>query len=90
VHIPNPDPELCQGVGIRKKKRIRNNIDEAEARPVVVMCYKCHNTGHMYKRCTSPNYAYNALTTASGLISNFRTISTLIPMWTRTWTWASD
>jgi hypothetical protein len=28
VHTPNPDPQLCQGVGRRKKKRIRNNMDE--------------------------------------------------------------
>jgi hypothetical protein len=40
VHIPNQDPQLCQGVGRRKKKRIRNNMDEAEAGPTVVMCYK--------------------------------------------------
>jgi hypothetical protein len=50
VHIPNPDPQLCQGAGRRKKKRIMNNMDEAEARGAVVMCYKCHNIGHMYKR----------------------------------------
>jgi hypothetical protein len=31
VHIPNPDPQLCQGVGRRKKKRIRNNMDGVEA-----------------------------------------------------------
>ena len=60
VHIPNPDPEMCQGVGRRKKKRIRNNMDEAEDGPAVVICYKCHNTGHTYKRCTAPNYACNA------------------------------
>jgi hypothetical protein len=34
-----------------------NNMDEAEARLAVVMCYKCHNTGHTYKRYTTPNYA---------------------------------
>jgi hypothetical protein len=46
VHIPNPDPQLCQGVGRWKKKRTRNNMDEAEAGAAVVMCYKCLNTGH--------------------------------------------
>jgi hypothetical protein len=59
VHIPNPDPQLCQSVGIRKKKKIRNNMDEAEAGPLVVMCYKYHNTGHTYKRCTATSYACN-------------------------------
>jgi hypothetical protein len=65
VHIPNPDPEMCQGVGRQKKKRIRNNMDEAEAGPTVVMCYKCHNIGHTYKRCTTPNYACNAPSTTN-------------------------
>jgi hypothetical protein len=64
-HIPNPDPQLCQGVGRRKKKRVRNNMDEAEAGPLVVMCYKCHNTGHTYKRFTATSYACNAPPTAS-------------------------
>jgi hypothetical protein len=65
VHIPNPDPQLCQGVGRQKKKRIRNNMDEAKAGPLVVMCYKCHNTGHTYKRCTATSYACNAPPMAS-------------------------
>jgi hypothetical protein len=65
VHIPNPDPQLCQGVGRREKKRIRNNMDEAEAGALVVMCYKRHNTGHMYKRCTTTSYACNAPPTTS-------------------------
>jgi hypothetical protein len=60
VHIPNPDPQLCQGVGRQKKKWIRNNMYEAEARAAVVMCYKCHNTSHTYKRCTTTIYACNA------------------------------
>jgi hypothetical protein len=60
VHIPNLDPEMCQGVGRWKKKRISNNMDEVEAGAAVVMCYKCHNTVHMYKRYTAPNYACNA------------------------------
>jgi hypothetical protein len=39
VHIPNLDPQMCLGVGRRKKKkRIRNNMDEAEAEPALVMC----------------------------------------------------
>jgi hypothetical protein len=52
VYIPNPDPQLCQGVGRRKKKRIRNNMDEAKVGAAVVMCYKCLSTDHTYKRCT--------------------------------------
>jgi hypothetical protein len=66
MHIPNPDPQLCQGVDRwKKKKRIRNNMDKVEAGAAVVMCNKCHNTDHTYKRCTAPNYACNAPTTAS-------------------------
>jgi hypothetical protein len=64
VHIPNPDPQLCQGVGRRKKKRIRNNMDEAKAGALVLMCYKCHNTGHTYKRYIATSYACNAPPTA--------------------------
>jgi hypothetical protein len=30
VYIPNIDLQLCQGVGRRKKRRIRNNMDEAK------------------------------------------------------------
>jgi hypothetical protein len=56
---------LCQGVGRRKEKRIRNNMGEAEAGAAVVMCYKCHSTGHTYKRCTATSYACNAPSTAS-------------------------
>jgi hypothetical protein len=66
VHIPNPDPQLCQGVGRQKKKRSKNNMDEAEAGPAVVMCYKCHNTGQTYKRCTTPNCACYAPTAKVG------------------------
>jgi cytochrome c553 len=66
LHIPNPYLEMCRGVGRqKKKKRIRNNMDEAEAGPAVAMCYKCHNTSHTYKRCTTPNYACNTPTTAN-------------------------
>jgi hypothetical protein len=65
VHIPNPDPQLCQGIGRHKKKRIRNNMDEAEAGAAVVMCYKCLSTGHTYKRCTATSYACNAPPTGS-------------------------
>ena len=35
VFIPDPDPTKCQGVGRRKKKRIRNNMDEAETGPAL-------------------------------------------------------
>jgi hypothetical protein len=65
VHTPNLDPQLCQDIGRRKKKRIRNNMDEAEVGAAVVMCYKCLNTGHTYKRCTATSYACNAPPTAS-------------------------
>jgi hypothetical protein len=56
---------LCQGVGRRKKKRIRNNMDEAEAGAVIVMCYKCLSRGRTYKRCTTTSYACNAPPTGS-------------------------
>jgi hypothetical protein len=35
LYIPNPEPTMCQGNSRRRKKRIRNNMDEAEARPRV-------------------------------------------------------
>jgi hypothetical protein len=38
LYIPNPDLAMCQGVGRRKKKRIRNNMDEAEAGPQGQIC----------------------------------------------------
>ena len=50
VYIPDPDPDMCQGVGTRKNKRIRNNIDESEAGLTVQLCSKCNNSGHTYKR----------------------------------------
>jgi hypothetical protein len=31
---------------------------EAEA-GVALMCYKCHNTCHTYKRCIATSYAWN-------------------------------
>jgi hypothetical protein len=42
LYITNPDPTMCQGVGRRMKKRIRNNMDEAEARPRMQICSKCN------------------------------------------------
>jgi hypothetical protein len=45
LYIPNPDPAMCQGFGRRKKKRIRNNMDEAEAGPQGQICSKCYNEG---------------------------------------------
>jgi hypothetical protein len=56
LYIPNPDPTMCQGVGRRKKKRIRNNMDEAEVGLQVQICSKCNNPGHSYKRCTKASY----------------------------------
>ena len=59
LYISDPNPDLCQGVGRRKKKRIRNNMDESEAGPAVILCSKCDNFGHSYKRCTAAYYAAN-------------------------------
>jgi hypothetical protein len=56
LYIPNPDPVMCQGVGQRKNKRIRNNMDEAEAGPQGKICSKCNNPGHFYKKCTEASY----------------------------------
>jgi hypothetical protein len=56
LYIPNPDPTMCQGVGRRKKKRIGNNMDEAEAGPQGQICSKCNNPGHSYKKCTEASY----------------------------------
>jgi hypothetical protein len=63
LYIPNPDPTMCQCVGQRKKKRIRNNMDEAEARPQGQICSKCNNPGHSYKKCTETSYFSSATST---------------------------
>ena len=55
-YIPDPDPEMFQGVSRRKKKCIRNNMDRSEAGPVVRLCSKCHEMGHTYKVCTALTY----------------------------------
>ena len=65
VYIPDPDLDMCQGVGRRKKKRIRNNMDESEASPAVIICSKCNNSGHTYKRCTAVYYGCNAPSSSS-------------------------
>jgi hypothetical protein len=63
LYIPNPDPTMCQGVGRRKKKRIRNNMDEAEVGPQVQICSKCNNPRHSYKKCTEASYFSTATST---------------------------
>jgi hypothetical protein len=63
LYIPNPDPTMCQGVGRCKKKRIRNNMDKAEAGPRVQICSKCNNQGHSYKKCTETSYFSTATST---------------------------
>lgn len=50
--VPNPHPDARQKIGRRKTRRIRNNMDEAEAGPRVVICSKCNGIGHSYKKCT--------------------------------------
>ena len=57
-YIPDPDLdlEIFQGVGRRKKKHIRNNMDRSEAGPDVRLCSKFHETGHTYKDCTALTY----------------------------------
>jgi hypothetical protein len=54
---------MCQGVGRRKKKRIRNNMDEAEDGPQGQICSKCNNPGHFYKKCTEASYFSTATST---------------------------
>jgi hypothetical protein len=56
LYIRNPDPTMCQGVGRRKKKRIRNNMDEVEAGSQGQICSKCNNPGHSYKKCIEASY----------------------------------
>jgi hypothetical protein len=65
TYIPNPNPELYQGIGRQKKKRIRNNMDEAVASRSMVLFSKCNNPGHAYKKCTTTMYACNALSSSN-------------------------
>ena len=44
LYIPDPNPDLCQGVG-RRKKMIMNSMDESEAEPTIILCSKCDNFG---------------------------------------------
>jgi hypothetical protein len=62
LYIPDPNSDMCQGIGRRNKKRIRNNMDEAEAGPLVQLCSKCNNPGHSYKRWTTTSYYPNTST----------------------------
>jgi hypothetical protein len=62
-------------------------MDEAEAGAAVVLCYKCHNKGHTYKRYTATSLQRTSYSQC-GFISNFKTIPTPIRLWMRTWTWA--
>jgi hypothetical protein len=41
----------------RRKKRIMNNMDEAEVGPFVQLCSKCNTLGHSYKKCTTSYYS---------------------------------
>jgi hypothetical protein len=56
LYISNPDPTMCQGVSRQRKKRIRNDMVEAEAGPQVQICSKWNNPGHSYKKCTEAPY----------------------------------
>jgi hypothetical protein len=53
LYIPNPDPTMCQGVGRHKKKRIRNNMDEAEVGPPVHICSKSKHRSILLFTATS-------------------------------------
>ena len=57
-YIPDPNPEMFQGVGRRKNRRIRNNMDQSEAGADVRLCSKCHETGHNYKNCPAMTYGW--------------------------------
>ena len=59
--IPNPHPDAKQKIGRRKMRRIRNDMNEAEAGPRIVICSKCNEFGHTYKKCSN---------TPTGTISN--------------------
>jgi hypothetical protein len=63
LYIANPDTNMCQGVGRRKKKKLRNNMDEAEAGPQV-QCSKCNNPEHSYKKCIKASYFSTATSPA--------------------------
>ena len=51
--IPNPHPDMRRKQGRRKTRRIRNDMDDAEAGPRVIICSKCNDFGHTYKKCTA-------------------------------------
>jgi hypothetical protein len=60
LYIPNPNPAMCQGVSRRKKKRIRNNKDEAEAGPQGQICSKqgfFYRPPRFYRRAAVGRYA---------------------------------
>ena len=53
-HVPTfyiPDPETKRGIGRRQTRRIRNNMDVAEAGKVPKICTQCGQRGHTYKKC---------------------------------------
>jgi hypothetical protein len=55
LYILDTDPAMCQGVGRCKKKRIRNNMEEAEAGPQGLIFSRCNNpTRNAPKHLTFP------------------------------------
>lgn len=63
-YILDPDPETFEGVGRRKNRRIRDDMDQSEAGPDVRLCSKCHEAGHTYKNC--PATTYGSASTQAG------------------------
>jgi hypothetical protein len=50
MYIPDPASKKG-GRGRRQSRRIRNNMDEAEAGKAEKRCSKCNAMGHTYKKC---------------------------------------
>ena len=46
-----PDPATKKGKGRRQTRRIRNGMDESEARKAQKRCSQCGALGHNYKKC---------------------------------------
>ena len=61
---------MFEGLGRCKKKRIRNNMDEAEAGRDVPICSKCYEPGHTYKKCKASSYVDSTVVGSSNFVAD--------------------